>query len=49
MYMTSMIRQLKRAPSFSDPGKLMDLAEAATEGPAVSTASAPSRSSTTWA
>ncbi|GAA1690498.1 LCP family protein [Streptomyces yatensis] len=31
MYMTSMIRQLKSGTKLSDPGKLMDLAEAATE------------------
>ncbi|MGY0061139.1 LCP family protein [Streptomyces sp. LZ34] len=30
MYMTSMIRQLKSGTKLSDPGKLMDLAEAAT-------------------
>ncbi|MFC9226904.1 LCP family protein [Streptomyces hygroscopicus] len=30
MYMTSMIRQLKAGTKLSDPGKLMDLAEAAT-------------------
>ncbi|WP_432014952.1 LCP family protein [Streptomyces cucumeris] len=31
MYMTSMIRQLKSGTKLSDPGKLMDLAEAATK------------------
>lgn len=31
MYMTSMIRELKSGTKLSDPGKLMDLAEAATE------------------
>lgn len=31
MYMTSMIRQLKAGTKLSDPGKLMDLAEAATD------------------
>ncbi|MBB4784982.1 LCP family protein [Streptomyces rapamycinicus] len=31
MYMTSMIRQLKSGTKLSDPGKLMDLAEAATD------------------
>ncbi|MFF7655417.1 LCP family protein [Streptomyces sp. NPDC007983] len=31
MYMSSMIRQLKQGTKLSDPGKLMDLAEAATD------------------
>ncbi|WP_039938791.1 LCP family protein [Streptomyces himastatinicus] len=31
MYMSSMIRQLKKGTKLSDPGKLMDLAEAATD------------------